>query len=174
MKIPGLGHCEQDDDEDIFYSDIKTIKGLNAECEFIVEGYVEDTMKEDFHQAIKHFIALKKLQLKDAEPHLLAYYQDTVAHHPAPGDIPTITQAADVWSHIDFGFEVTVRRRADGDRAVYLSFECNCDWEPEHGLQLVFKNGNVIAKLGPFDGHLTNADAYGDPALEDVVYRRRH
>ena len=50
------------------------------------------------------------------------------------------------------------------------SVECGCDWEGEHGLQIVFKDGLVVNKVGAFDGHVTNSDAYGDPGLEDVVY----
>ncbi len=174
MKIPGLGNCEPDDDDDICYSGARTLKGLDVECEFIVEGYVADPMKEDFHQAIKNFIALTQAQLEPAEPHLFAYYQDAATDHPVPDGVPTIAQASDVWSHIDFGFEATVSRRDDGDRAVYVSFECNCDWEQEHGLQLVFRHGNVITKLGPYDGHLSHATAHDDATLETVVYRRRH
>jgi hypothetical protein len=54
---------------------------------------------------------------------------------------------------------------------MYASLECNCDWEEEHGLLIVFKEGREVSKIGPYDGHLTHSDAYGDPALEDVVYR---
>ena len=53
---------------------------------------------------------------------------------------------------------------------MYISLECECEWEIEHGLQIVFKDGLRINKVGSFDDHVTNADAYGDPRLEDVVY----
>ena len=46
----------------------------------------------------------------------------------------------------------------------------NCDWEEEHGLQIVFKNGLTINKIGPYDGHCTNSDAYDDESLEDIIY----
>ena len=48
--------------------------------------------------------------------------------------------------------------------------ECGCDWEPEHGLELVLEDGARVTKVGPYDGHLTNAAAYADPTLESVVY----
>jgi hypothetical protein len=64
-----------------------------------------------------------------------------------------------------------VARRAYGDKGIYVSVECGCDWEVEHGLQLVFKNGLKVNKLGGYDGHLTNSDAFADESLEDVVYR---
>jgi len=34
-----------------------------------------------------------------------------------------------------------ITRRAYGDKGIYVSLECGCDWEHEHGLQIVFKNG---------------------------------
>jgi len=66
-----------------------------------------------------------------------------------------------------------VSRRAYGDKGIYVSLECNCNWEPEHGLQLVFKNGSTIKKVGPYDGHLANSDAYADDRLENVVYHSK-
>jgi hypothetical protein len=36
-------------------------------------------------------------------------------------------------------------------RAVYVLFECDCDWNQEDGLQIVFKHGNQVSKVGPFD-----------------------
>jgi hypothetical protein len=62
--------------------------------------------------------------------------------------------------------------RDDATKAAYVSLESGCDWEPEHGIQLVFRNGRQVTKLGPFDGHLTNAAASGDAGLLDVIYRR--
>lgn len=63
------------------------------------------------------------------------------------------------------------RRRTYRDKGIYISLECNCDWEEEHGLQIVFKNGLNVNKIGPYDGHLTNSDADADDSLEAVVYR---
>ena len=82
-----------------------------------------------------------------------------------------IPRAADVWAHVTLGREPIVSRRAYGDKGVYVSLECGCDWEREHGLQIVFKEGLRVNKVGPFDGHLTNSDAYADRSLEHVIYR---
>jgi len=58
------------------------------------------------------------------------------------------------------------------DGRVYVSVEYECDWEPEHGLQIVFRDGRTVTKVGPYNGHLTNNSAYGRPDLDDVVYHR--
>ncbi|MBR7839579.1 hypothetical protein KDL01_40375 [Actinospica durhamensis] len=80
---------------------------------------------------------------------------------------PSIDTPEDVWQHIVFG-EVAVGR--DG-AAVFVSVESECSWEPEHGLQIVFRAGRAVTKVGPFDGQYINASADGRE-LEDVVYRR--
>jgi hypothetical protein len=70
---------------------------------------------------------------------------------------------------VSFGGEFHVDRSAD-DGQVYVSIECACTWEPEHGLQLVFRGGRTVSKVGPFDGHLTNASAFGRHDLGGAVY----
>ncbi|WP_420847686.1 DUF6985 domain-containing protein [Natronosporangium hydrolyticum] len=66
-----------------------------------------------------------------------------------------------------------VSRDPGRDQRVYVSIECECAWEPEHGLQIVFRDGAAVTKVGPYDGHLTNSAAYADDTLDGVVYRRR-
>ena len=88
-----------------------------------------------------------------------------------PGDGAYVEiRPGELWRHVEIGDQPVVARRAHGDKGVYISLECNCDWEPEHGLQLVFKDGRAVCKVGPFDGHLTNSDAYADASLEHVIY----
>ncbi|MFA1544590.1 DUF6985 domain-containing protein, partial [Actinomadura monticuli] len=50
------------------------------------------------------------------------------------------------------------------------SLECECDWEQEHGLQMVFRDVRTVTKIGPCDGHLTNSAAWGDDSLDGIVY----
>jgi hypothetical protein len=75
-----------------------------------------------------------------------------------------------VLDHVRLGTEPTLARNPHGDRRVYVSVECECNWETELGLQVVFRDGATVTKMGPYDGHLTNAAAYADPALEGIVY----
>lgn len=51
-----------------------------------------------------------------------------------------------------------------------VDIECKCAWEREHGLNIGFKEGRVVSKVGPYDGHLTNASAFRRDDLHDVVY----
>ena len=143
------------------------------ESEIVLEGYVEDDAMQDFEQAVDNFLSLGTESLRFCERWVFEYYQGACAVWDR-SDVspPRIGSAAEVWSHVHFGGVIMVSRRAHGDRAVYISIECECDWDPEHRLQLVFRKGERVTKVGAFDGHLSNADAFGRPELEHVVYVR--
>ena len=145
----------------------------SRESEIVLEGYVEDDAMQDFEQAVDNFLSLGTESLRFCERWVFEYYQDTcAAWDRSDFSPPRIGSAAEVWSHVHFGGVIMVSRRAHGDRAVYISVECKCDWDPEHRLQLVFRKGERVTKVGPFDGHLSNADEFGRPELEHVVYVR--
>lgn len=60
-----------------------------------------------------------------------------------------------MWQHVRPPDHVTVS--VDGGVA-YADLECECDWEIEHGLNLVFRDGDRISKVGQYDGHLHHID----------------
>ncbi|WP_371681854.1 hypothetical protein [Labrenzia sp. VG12] len=75
-----------------------------------------------------------------------------------------------MWRHVTPG--PVFQERGNGDDDVwYAIMEAECDWEIEHGLMMVWRNGTTLCKVGGYDGHLTNADAYGDAHLSNVVYQ---
>jgi hypothetical protein len=141
-------------------------------CWIVVSGYDDDPRKDEFHTAIANFLRIPPSVLKEAESYVFRYYQNCNSNwEPDDNEYVSIESPSDVWSHIQLGSEPNVRRRAYGDKGIYVSLECNCDWEPEHGLQIVFKNGLRVNKVGSYDGHVTNSDAYANDALEDVIYQ---
>ena len=173
MQIPVLGQVTKDERFGWFYSLPFPLSALeNRKVRIVLEGYEEDESKDDFHSAISAFLSIGASVLKAAEPHVFSYYQDVNGYWTSSDEeYVSIKSPSEVWSHVEFGEEAFVSRRHSGDKGIYVSIECNCDWEPEHGLQIVFKDGKSISKVGPYDGHLTNSDAYADERLENVVYR---
>lgn len=172
MDIPGLGKVTKDDRFGVHCSNPISVAMLGGKaCRFVVEGYDEDPAKGDFHIAIANFLSASPAVLKEAEPHIFSYYQDCRVHSPPDDAQPPIKLACDVWVHVRLGGKPIITRRTYGDRGIYVSLECGCDWEKEHGLQIVFKNGQKVTKIGQYDGHLTNSDAFADDSLEDVIYR---
>lgn len=145
----------------------------NTVCELVLEEYQFDFNKEDFHSAIDNFINLDKRVLQNVSEFVYNYYQDILKYLTPDDDwYVEINTPNNVWKFVQFGCEPTVSRR-ESDNLIYISLGCHCQWEQEHGLQLVFKNGSFINKLGSYDGHLTNSDAYGNQELEDVIYKHR-
>lgn len=108
-----------------------------------------------------------------AEGHVFRYFQDTMRLLGEDAPELTVATAAEVWRYVEFGESIHVHHER-GDQfvpaGVYLSVECECAWEAEHGLQLVFRDGLEVVKVGMYDGHLTNAHAFADPRLASVVY----
>jgi hypothetical protein len=172
MEIPGLGTVTKDDRFGWYYSEPISVRVLGGKmCRIIVEGYEEDDDKQDYHTAITNFLSIDPSVLKEAEPHIFLYYED-IKKLADDEDVVTIESPSGTWRHVTLGSEPMVTRRAYGDKGIYISLEGSCDWEQEHGLQIVFKNGLKVNKVGPYDGHLTNSDAYAKPGLEKVVYRK--
>lgn len=170
MEIPGLGRVTPDSDG-WYRSETVTIPALgDATYHVLVDGYDNDPAREDFHAAIAGFLALDESTVRAAAPSVFEYYQDIAAEFP--DDVPAISSPNEVWQHVRFGNEVVVERDSFRDRHVYVSVECECSWEPEHGLQIVLRDGRTVTKVGPYDGHLTNAAAYARDDLEGVVYHR--
>ncbi len=74
----------------------------------------------------------------------------------------------EIWNHVQPS-HIYITRRPYKDKDVYVDINCECDWEQEHGLQLVFRQGKKIARVSQIDGHLTDADAYDKPDEEDEL-----
>jgi hypothetical protein len=175
VQIPGLGEVVEDE-PGWHRSEPLAVPLLGgAPCTFLVEEYDGDERQEDFHEAIRAFLAVDSSALTAAAPSIFAYYVDVKNEVAAntPDWAVEINGPDDALNHIQLGNEPTVSRDEYGDRHVYVSLECECDWEPEHGLQIVFRDGRTVTRVGPYDGHLTNAAAYADDTLDGVVYRPR-
>jgi hypothetical protein len=175
VQIPGLGPVVLEADLGWYRSGPVAVPALDGiSCRFILDGYADDLTPEDFHAAIQSFLSLDRSALTAAAPSIFAYYRDVTDDVVAAGDddwYVEIEGPQDVLDHVRLGDEPMVSRDPYGDRHVYVSLECECDWEPEHGLQIVFKDGRAVTKVGPYNGHLTNSAAYADDSLDGVIYR---
>jgi hypothetical protein len=139
-------------------------------------SFAEDPNDPEVQTALRALLDPGSQLLTEAARHVRDYCEDILSRHaelyPEFEPPMKLEESTDIWSHVQFGEEITVTRRADGDAedGIYFSIECNCDWEPEHGLQLVIRDGTRVTKVGGYDGHLTNADAHAEPAYAGIVY----
>lgn len=180
LDVPRLGVLARDGYDRLVSRPVR-VPALGRACVFELEGYEGDKHPEDFDAAIANLLAQRRTLLTDASYHVYQYCRDALADFGADELTREDAQAqglrelaiarpADVWKHVELGGTLTVGRDHGRGRTVYISLECNCAWEPEHGLQLVFENGVAVSKIGPFDGHMTNVSAYDDRKLKGVVY----
>ena len=132
---------------------------------FIIEA---DADAPDVHAAVERALALGEAdRLAISAPVFENYRAFLEASDLDPLDIAMPTK---VWQYVT-PTAVHVRRRRRRDRDVYVAFMCECAWEPEHGLQLVFRGGDRLVRVSYQDGHLTHADAYDIPDDQDPRLR---
>lgn len=174
MEMAGVGPLTLDERLGWYYSVEVTASALGGALGQIVvtQDYaVED--QDSVDGAVRAFLSSDDTALRASSADVFAYYLDTVRESREQGwscEIPEIAEPSAVWDHVSFGREFHVDRETGGDGQVYISIECECAWEREHGLQLVFSGGRTVSKVGPYDGHMTNASAYGREDLKGAVY----
>jgi hypothetical protein len=113
IEVPILGFLEKDHFDDWLRSRPTPVSVLGGgNFEFILEGYEDDRVKKDFHEAIENFLSIDESVLKLAQDHIYQYYKD-VFSSLAPDDdwYVEIKEPKDVWSHIQFGSTPMVTRR---------------------------------------------------------------
>lgn len=79
-----------------------------------------------------------------------------------------IKEATEIWRFVQPG-DIYVERRHRRDKDIYICITCECSWEQEHGLQLVYRKGRKLTRVSEQDGHLTEADAYDKPDNQDEL-----
>jgi hypothetical protein len=131
----------------------------------------DDKLIAEADEALKHFLALGP-EYKNNISALIKERCDEVLNdveiHEDEQAMRDITDVNDIWKFVHPS-EIYVSRRARRDEDIYVQIACECDWEPEHGLQLVFRQGKQLTRVSEQDGHLTEADAWDKPDEEDVL-----
>lgn len=140
---------------------------LGVRLAFVIEGLESDANPSDFAGAVTNFLALTREDREAATPHVFRNYRRFVE---AVGDQVEvhIDSAEDVWRHVHPA-EIYVSRRHRRDRKVYVQVAAECDWEIEHGLQLVYREGRQLSRVSEQDGHLTHTDACDLAEGEDLI-----
>lgn len=169
MNIDGIGDFELNMAYGWHYGPSFNIPAFsNHAFKFVIDDYENDD-KDKYSAAMKAIIKIDTETISQSNKHIFSYYRDTRDSIGEDEGFPIIQSQKDVWEFIHFGDEMYFCKR-DYDKKIYVSIECNCDWEQEHGLQIVIKEGKIVTKIGQYDGHLSNADSYDDDSLENIVY----
>lgn len=102
-------------------------------------------------KALENFIRLSSINRTENSDIVYHYYSETLKYgYTKQLDVKT---AKDIWNFIT-PTEIIIHWDEDGD--YYLNVSCECEWEEEHGLQLVFTNGQTLTRASGHDGHFTD------------------
>lgn len=126
---------------------------------------------EEADQALANFLKLTSTDrnlISDLAHKNCKDFLDAVGFDQADEPLRQINKQDEIWKFIH-PTEIYVTRRHRRDNDIYIQIACECDWEQEHGLQLVFRQGKKLTKISDQDGHLTEADAYDKPDEEDEL-----
>lgn len=175
VSLPGIGALRRD--KYTYVTEPLSVAVLGSEVEFDVDwdprdpGDARDAVAAEIAQTITRFREAPRAVLDAATHAVYTYYRDTRDMMVADQDeyyleeVPDIDDPAAVWDMVTFG-QYPLVRQADG--TWYVSLECGCAWEEEHGLQIVFRNGDTITKLGPFDDFLSWPEGLKDRSGDGV------
>jgi len=134
---------------------------------FILDS-LEDADEREATDAIESFLRLRPEDRLAASPYVDKNYL-RIAEAVDDEDLGCrIDSDEEVWRHVR-PTEVFVSRRHRRDRTIYLQITAECDWEPEHGLQIVYRRGSELSRESDFDGHLTYSDAYDLAEEQDRI-----
>lgn len=148
----------------------------NAEAELESDGddlFAPPPSPEQIAETQAAFLALILADRAADGRHVHAYYRDFREAIGEPDwlddEMGVVGDPDGIWRHVR-PRTVSFAMGPDGDSHCYVMVSADCDWEPEHGLLMVWRDGRTLTKVGGDDGHVTNAYAYSDPGLRDVVY----
>ncbi len=155
-----------------YAGDTLNVPFLDEELEFSVSDLKRGEALDDYSAAFRNFLALGAPTREEAARYVFKFYQECASRIEESGmeefelDF-IITEEAGVWEYVQLYTVTASRREADG--LVYIQATGNCDWEEEHGIQLVFREGKKLSRVSEQDGHLTTVDAFGLNESEDSI-----
>lgn len=117
-------------------------------------GYVEAEHQQYLESAdkvLKNFLQLNSVdKIKDSEI-VYRYYIETLMNGYTKA--LNISTNQSIWNFLT-PTEIIIHWDENGD--FYLCVSCECEWEEEHGLQLVFKDGHTLIRASGHDGQFTD------------------
>jgi hypothetical protein len=106
-------------------------------------------------RALDGFLALNADQKDDWTHQVALDCHFTCSRFTRDGEEPPVRlrKRKDVWKHVRLGQVFIPEHGTTSDRYVFVSG--GCDWEEEHGLELLFKNERLFT-VGPEEGLAQN------------------
>ncbi|HEY0049753.1 MAG TPA: hypothetical protein VGB68_10730 [Pyrinomonadaceae bacterium] len=125
------------------------------ELQFTLNGDLKSdkSFLSDANRTIKNFLAKTGNDKLNLSNQIYKYYRAIQDYHDSElfGAEPLkLNNEREIWNYVH-PYEIYICRNAEPDADMYLQIQCDCDWEEEHGLQLVFKNGSELTRVSHID-----------------------
>lgn len=134
----------------------------NSHLRFVICATPEGSgFPPDVDASVARFLALNDTH-RLAISHEICLNYKKIEQYLDKEDELVLKEEAEIWNFVQPS-KIVVERRSRRDKGIYVTVDCNCEWEQEHGLQIVFRSGNELVRVSQQDGHLTLADAMNLP-----------
>ncbi len=159
--------------ENWWTSELKTVPLVEKDLPFTfmaVDFEEDQKFLADAEKALENFLDLNSFYKLQIAPHIFENFVEYCSYI-SESDIPENMKGAQplsIWNHVHCS-QVFLSRREKNDKDIYVVLACECEWEKEHGLQLVFRQGKKLTRVSDQDGHLTDSDAFNFPDHEDKL-----
>ncbi|MBW6420561.1 hypothetical protein KX729_03835 [Rhizobium sp. XQZ8] len=151
-----LGRIKPDEFGDIWEAKKIAIPYFDGKS---VETQLFDISGDDvaaIDMAMRNFLALKAEDRDAAAPLVLDNCREFLEAVGAETDedrqMAEMTDASGIWRFVDCQALQITRDQTEGEPSIYISLICDCAWEPEHGLQIVYRNGETLSRVSAQDG----------------------
>ena len=162
-----IGMLKNADFDDWWVSELQKIGFLdNVEMNFTITDYnpnEDENFMDEADETIRNFLSKT---LKDREVTSTYVYQncmdflDAIGYDEADQHLWDIKDPQEIWNYVT-PREIYVTREPYEDKGVYLRLTFSCEWEQEHGLQLVFNKNGKLVRVSEDDGHILGWQGHG-------------
>ena len=138
--------------------------------------FSDDISPEEALEPLTNFLQLTNQQRVSDSRHLVAYCKFMVyaVGEEILEDMGGVQpEGEEIWDHVKITHIFLSKLEAGkyaSEPTIFVETEANVAWEPEHGLQMSWANGNKLVKVSAFDGHPTNGHASAKPEDDKYVF----
>jgi hypothetical protein len=151
-SIKGLGKLEQHPQiSDWWRSRPVKVNVLDGKLlPFILEDeYNQVSLLQPIESAVANFLNLDPEHREELTERVYKNYEEMCKIATVPA-LP-IREKSGIWKYVYPG-DIFIQQGLD-DPEIHILVTGNCEWEPEHGLQMVFRKGNEIVGVSEVTGY---------------------